>query len=99
MAASLLILSAAERDISEAFAWYESHQSGLGFEFVRAVDARICSIQRAPEACGFVEHPYRSAIVRRFPYTILYTYDEETITIYAVFHTSQDPQKWRNRLS
>ena len=29
---------------------------------------------------------------------VLYTYDEDTITIYAVFHTSQDPQKWRGRL-
>jgi plasmid stabilization system protein ParE len=98
MANSLLILSAAERDISEAFAWYEDRQSGLGFEFLRAVDARIRFIQRAPEMCGFIERQYRSVIVRRFPYMILYAYAEDTVTIYAVFHTSQDPQKWRARL-
>lgn len=98
MANSLLILAAAERDISEAFAWYENRQSGLGFDFLRAVDARIHSVGRTPELCGFIENPYRSAIVRRFPYVVLYTYHKNTVTIYAVFHTSQDPQKWRDRL-
>jgi plasmid stabilization system protein ParE len=98
MANSLLILSAAERDVSDAFAWYENRQSGLGLEFLRAVDARIRTIQRTPEACGFIANPYRSAIVRRFPYVVLYTYRDNTVTIYAVFHTSQDPQKWRARL-
>jgi plasmid stabilization system protein ParE len=98
MANSLLILSAAERDLSEAFAWYENHQSGLGLDFLRAVDARVCSIEHTPEICGFIERHYRSAMVRRFPYMILYTYSEGIVTIYAVFHTSQDPHKWRSRL-
>ncbi len=98
MANSLLNLSAAERDIAEAFAWYEGRQSGLNFEFLHAVDARIRTIGRSPEMCGFVERPYRSALVRRFPYMILYTFREGMVTIYAVFHTAQDPQKWLDRL-
>ncbi len=91
MANRLLILAAAERDIAEAFSWYESRQLGLGFEFLRAVDTRIQSIARAPEMCGFVEGRYRCGLVRRFPYVVLYTYEDLTITTYAVFHTSQDP--------
>ena len=98
MANSLLILSDAERDISEAFVWYENCRLGLGFEFLLAVDARIRSIERTPESCGFIERCYRSAMVRRFPYVILYTYQDDTVTIYAVFHTSQNPRKWRDRL-
>lgn len=98
MANRLLILAAAERDVAEAYAWYESRQSGLGSEFLRAVDARIRSIERAPESCGFVERHYRIAIVRRFPYMVLYTYGDDTITIYAVFHSARDPEKWRGRL-
>ncbi len=98
MLAKLLILAAAEADIDEAFAWYEQRQTGLGFEFMRAVNARIRSIQRNPEMCGFVERHYRQALVRRFPYAILYAYSEEIVTIYAVFPTSRDPAKWRARL-
>jgi plasmid stabilization system protein ParE len=97
---SLRILSAAEREVAEAFAWYEARQPGLGFEFMRAVDARVYSIRRSPEMCGFIQRPYRCAIVRRFPYMIVYRYsnDDDTVIVYAVFHTAQDPDKWRLRL-
>jgi len=98
MANSLRILAAAERDLAEAFGWYEARQPGLGLEFLRAVDARIRSIQRNPEMCGFIEEEYRCAMVRRFPYMILYVDRNDTVTVYAVFHTSRDPLKWRNRL-
>jgi plasmid stabilization system protein ParE len=98
MAAKLLILAAAERDIDEAFVWYERRQTGLGYEFLRAPDARLQAIQRNPEICGFAERHYRRALIRRFPYALLYTFSEQTVTIYAVFHTSQDPDKLRARL-
>jgi plasmid stabilization system protein ParE len=34
--------------------------------------------------------------IRRNPET--YSYAEDTVTIYAIFHCSQDPRKWRARL-
>jgi hypothetical protein len=37
-------------------------------------------------------------MIRRFPYVLFYENSETIITVYAVFHCSQDPQKWRNRL-
>ncbi|MGA2621223.1 MAG: type II toxin-antitoxin system RelE/ParE family toxin [Thermoguttaceae bacterium] len=98
MPAKLLILPAAERDTDEAFGWYERRQKGLGFEFLRAVDARVRAIQRNPEMCAVIEQHYRRALVRRFPYAILYAHTEDTVTIYAVFHTSRDPKKLRARL-
>jgi plasmid stabilization system protein ParE len=98
MAAKLLILAAAEHDVDEAFEWYERRQTGLGYEFLRALDARLHFIQRNPEMCGFAERHYRRALIRRFPYAVLYTFSEETVTIYAVFHTSQDPHKLQTRL-
>jgi plasmid stabilization system protein ParE len=98
MLAELVILDAAEADIDETLAWYEQRQTGLGFEFLRAVDARIRSIQRNPEMCGFVERHYRRALVRRFPFAILYAYSGDIVTIYGVFHHSRDPAKWRARL-
>jgi plasmid stabilization system protein ParE len=37
-------------------------------------------------------------LVRRFPYAVFYECAEDTVTIYAIFHCSQDPRKWRVRL-
>jgi hypothetical protein len=45
-----------------------------------------------------VHEAYRRSLIRRFPYAVSYEYAEATVTIYAVFHTSRDPQKWRQRL-
>ena len=99
MAAELLLLAAAEQDLELAFAWYELRQPGLGREFLRSVESRLRSIQRSPEHCGYAERDFRRAIVRRFPYAIFYRFDGTTVTVYSVFHTSQDPEKWRQRLT
>jgi hypothetical protein len=40
----------------------------------------------------------RVGLGERFPYAIYYEYFDATVTVYAVFHTSRDPEKWRQRL-
>jgi hypothetical protein len=47
---------------------------------------------------GFVDETYRRALVRRFPYATVFEHAETMVTVYAVFHTSRDPEKWRHRL-
>ena len=42
----LIISSEAEFDIEDAFKWYEESSSGLGSEFVRAVDGCFALIGR-----------------------------------------------------
>lgn len=80
-------------------AWYESRRSGLGEEFLGCVDVCIQQIGRMPEMHAKVHEEYRRALVRRFPYAVFYEYDGATVTVYCVFHTSRDPEKWRERLS
>ena len=41
---------------------------------------------------------YHRALVRRFPYAIFYEVEAHRIVVYAVFHCSQDPDKWKVRL-
>jgi hypothetical protein len=44
-----------------------------------------------------VHEDYRRSLIRRFPYAVFCEQSETTVTIYAVFHTSRDPDKWRDR--
>jgi plasmid stabilization system protein ParE len=46
-----------------------------------------------------VHEDFRRALIRRFPYAVFYEQSDAIVTIYAVFHTSRDPEKWRRRLS
>jgi len=55
-------------------------------------------IQRHPEMYSVAVDEFRRAPIRRFPFEIFYESTVDSITIYSVFHCSQDPQKWRKRL-
>ena len=44
----IIVEPAAEAEIAEAFRWYEDKDAGLGSEFMRALDATLSAIQRAP---------------------------------------------------
>ncbi|MEH2251600.1 type II toxin-antitoxin system RelE/ParE family toxin [Nostoc sp.] len=84
--------------MAQACIWYEEQELGLGEEFLRCVDACIHFIRRNPEIYQVVHQSYRISVVRRFPYVVFYEHSETTIIVYAVFHCSQDPNKWRGRL-
>ena len=99
MAAELFLAPEAEQDVADAYAWYESRRPGLGEEFLGSVDACIEAIRRMPEMHAFAHETYRRALVRRFPYAVFYEYAHGMVTVYCVFHTSRDPQKWRQRLA
>jgi plasmid stabilization system protein ParE len=98
MAAELVVAPEAERDIADAFDWYEGRRDGLGREFLRSVDACLESVRRRPKMYPVVHDAYRRALIRRFPYAVFYENSEERVTLYAVFHTARDPDKWRQRL-
>src|SRR3954454_24654867 len=99
MAAELIIAPEAEQDIADAYGWYEDRRAGLGEEFLSCVDACIQAICRAPEMHAPIHENYRRGLVRRFPYAVCYEYAAGTVTVYCVLHTSQDPDKWRQRLA
>jgi len=98
MAADLIIAPEAEQDLAEAYAWYEGRRVGLGEELLSCVDACIEAIRRTPKMYSPVHNNYRRGLVRRFPYAIFYEYVEGSVTVYSLFHTSRDPDKWRQHL-
>jgi plasmid stabilization system protein ParE len=93
-----ILLPAAKRDVKNGFDWYEEQKPGLGDILLGRVEECLSAIQRSPRAFQPVGKDARRAIVKQFPYAIFYRIEEEIIYIYSVFHTSQDPQKWMERL-
>ena len=97
MTPRLVVRPAAEAEISEAFQWYEDKSIGLGSEFMRAVDASLSAIQRFPTSYAVVYKEIRRAVLRRFPYSLYYLYENDIIVIIACFHGSRDPRHWQDR--
>ena len=95
---ALVVRPLAGADLDEAFAWYESRSVGLGVDFLRTVDACFAAMDAAPLAYPVVYRGARRALVRRFPYAVLYVVDGNRIPILACTHTSLHPRRWRGRV-
>jgi toxin ParE1/3/4 len=72
---------------------------GLGEEFLGCVDACIEGLYRSPGMYVVVHENYCRTLIRRFPFAIFYENLDDVVTIYGVFHSARDPEKWRQRLS
>ena len=72
-------LPEAERELVDAFAWYERQRRGLGLEFLLAFDAAIEKLRRIPDGHELVASRTRKALLRRFPYLVLYVVEAERV--------------------
>lgn len=99
MTRKVIIRREAEAEVQAAFDWYEEQSDGLGFEFLRAIDACVSGVQRNPFAFTVVHEPdVRRALVRRFPYALFYLANDEAIIVIAVFNVRRHPIDWLRRV-
>lgn len=94
MSQKIILRQEAERDVSEAFAWYEEQMPGLGSEFLDAIESSILSIQNNLAQFPVIYRDIRRALTHRFPYGIFFLTSDNFI---AVMHTAREPGKWRSR--
>jgi plasmid stabilization system protein ParE len=94
---SLIIAPAAEADLMEAIAWYESNHPGLSFDFRLSLDATLDHIARYPDSCARVAPSVRRGLLRRFPHAVYYRSQKGTIEVIAVLHTHRNPRVWQQR--
>ena len=93
----LIVRAEAEAELVEAIDWYEARDAGLESDFLRCIDSCFERILRHPESYSVVHRKTRMAIVRRFPYLVMYRVSGDTISIIAIFHASRDPMIWKER--
>jgi plasmid stabilization system protein ParE len=98
MTKSIIVEPNAERDIAEAFDWYEQQRPGLGDDFALCVEAGLHVIAQHPRSFPVVRKPARRMLIQRFPYLILFVDRRDVIAVIGVFHTSRDPKRWNERL-
>ena len=87
----------ADLDAQHAIQWYDERDPNLGDEFLRKVNDCITSIEANPRGYPLVHRQMRRALVKRFPYEILYEVEKDEIIVYAVYHCARDPEVWKRR--
>ena len=98
MIESISFLHAAEIEAADAIDWYETKEHGLGASFLDAIETTVEAIKNNPFAFPVVQGTaVRRALTQRFPYSIIFTNDEDALLIIAFFHSSRNPIVWRGR--
>lgn len=96
MSFSYRLNSLVQQDLVDGYNWYEDKKTGLGDQFVSAVESKIQHIASHPEAYGSKQNKFfREAKVERFPYAITYKIHKRKREIYiaSVYHTSRHPSR------
>lgn len=97
MSLSVAFHRAAQAELVEASAWYESKQQGLAAEFVAEIERCITLASERPAQFAVVRQDIRRVVVRRFPYCVYLKTEKSRIVVLAVFHSSRDPNIWSSR--
>jgi plasmid stabilization system protein ParE len=88
----------ARNDIASAAEWYESQRSGLGVDFVEAVEDRVLAVQQMPGMATLKvvdgEH-LRRVSVPGFPYYFLFVEREGGYLVVTVTHKRRSDAHWR----
>ncbi|MCX5902193.1 MAG: type II toxin-antitoxin system RelE/ParE family toxin [Proteobacteria bacterium] len=89
---------AAKAEIREAAFFYEDSRSGLGSEFLNAVELAFTQIKKRPTLWRHFKGSFRRYILAHFPYAVIYTIDNEIIYVAAVMHMKRKPGYWIKRI-
>lgn len=86
-------------DIQETFDWYELRLKGLGLRYKNQAKKQINSLKKDPYIFSIKYNEIRCRKIEKFPFLIHYLINEKTnmVTVFAVFHTSRNPEIWNTR--
>jgi toxin ParE1/3/4 len=94
MAYHLKFSARALRETGEAQEWYESKSSGLGEEFIVAIELQLKRLEQAPLLYAEIIPGVRRALIPRFPFGLFYVVRSNLIHVLAVLHDARNPNRW-----
>ena len=91
----------ARSDIASAAEWYEAQRSGLGVDFVEAVEDRVLAVQQMPGMATLKVvdgEALRRVSVPGFPYYLLFAEREGGYLVLTVTHRRRSDTHWRGQV-
>jgi plasmid stabilization system protein ParE len=87
----------AQTDIKEPARRYERRESGLGTRFVREVRTTLNHVADNPLRFPVIDEDVRRALLHKFPYSVYFVSEPESVAIIAVLHQHRRPDAWQAR--
>lgn len=87
----------ARLELIEQVAYYEAAREGLGEAFNAEVEAVVEVVSRNPDSGLQYNFNTLRAVLKRFPFSVVYVVQSTEIVILAVAHFRKRPGYWRDR--
>jgi len=87
----------AEIEFNKAIDYYAEIEEELGYDFAIEVHAAIQRSLSYPKAWPAIEGEIRRSLVKRFPYGVLYSEENNGIYILAIMNLHRHPNYWKHR--
>ena len=87
----------AEAELEDASLFYEARIPGLGKSFAAEVQRTIYLIREFPDAGSPTGPARRRVLVARFPYSVVYRREPDSVVVVAIAHQRRRPGYWRQR--
>ncbi len=88
----------AELELYEAALRYDMDVPGLGRRFGDEVSRVVQLLLENAELGSPVDEHLRHFVLRRFPFSVVYTATAELIYVVAIAHGHREPEYWRLRV-
>lgn len=84
-------------DLRKACRHYDTIAISVGNSFRSSVEQKINDVVDRPESFGSIYDDYRCAMLRGFPYVIVFVIENGIPIIYGIRHAASDPSAWFDR--
>lgn len=92
----------ASQELLAAARWYERQRPGLAERLFAEIDTALELVRQRPRSFPVVEYVdeivLRRALLRRFPYALIFAELADELRIFAIAHSRRSPGYWLRRL-
>lgn len=85
-------------ELDDAIEYYNLQVEGLGKKFLNEILETIELISHFPQLWTQNTENTRKAVLRKFPYNLIYSLLGDKIYIIAVAHQNREPEYWIDRI-
>jgi len=90
---TLILTEDAIRDIKKAKNWYNKQQKNLGESFKNEIFKSFDDISKNPKGYASKFKSTRENPIKKFPYLVVYSIEEQLIFVLRVFPAKTNPKK------
>ena len=94
---SVRYVGPAGEELLEAISYYEARVTGLGRRLFGEVQRAERLVSQFPKATTEVRPAVRRCLIRKFPYALIYTIQEQEIVVLAFAHLNRQPGYWKSQ--